>query len=203
MDPSIPAARHRVSMRPGCATPMQARHSQSKSNLVQLPSPASHSRPSCTHPKGNKFLSRFDAVSYVKLTESMDTHDVGRARGGVGTCLLFFCFVVCCLFFRGFLFFWPCLPAYCVCRRRRPVWIFPHSLRLLSLCGHHARRLCLVLFCVSHDEPFSLTRLPPLHHVCPPLAVCPSRGAGRAEVAAAGHGHRLGCAVPPARAAGD
>merc|ERR1719160_2455629 len=32
--------------------------------------------------QGNKFLSRFDPVSYIKCTEQMDTHDVGRGRGG-------------------------------------------------------------------------------------------------------------------------
>ena len=32
--------------------------------------------------QGQKFLSRFDPVTYVKLTEQMDTHDVGRNRGG-------------------------------------------------------------------------------------------------------------------------
>jgi len=32
--------------------------------------------------QGQKFLSRFDPITYVKLTEQMDTHDVGRNRGG-------------------------------------------------------------------------------------------------------------------------
>lgn len=32
--------------------------------------------------QGFKFLSRFDAVTYVKLTEQMDSHDIGRNRGG-------------------------------------------------------------------------------------------------------------------------
>jgi len=32
--------------------------------------------------QGTKFLSRFDPVTYIKLTEQMDTHDVGRNRGG-------------------------------------------------------------------------------------------------------------------------
>lgn len=32
--------------------------------------------------QGYKFLSRFDPITYVKLTEQMDTHDVGRGRGG-------------------------------------------------------------------------------------------------------------------------
>ena len=32
--------------------------------------------------QGFKFLSRFDPITYVKLTEQMDTHDVGRNRGG-------------------------------------------------------------------------------------------------------------------------
>ena len=31
--------------------------------------------------QGGKFHSRFDAMSYVKLTEQMDTHDVARGRG--------------------------------------------------------------------------------------------------------------------------
>ena len=37
--------------------------------------------------QGRKFIDRFDAVSYVKITEQMDTHDVGRARGGVKSAL--------------------------------------------------------------------------------------------------------------------
>eukprot|EP00586_Coscinodiscus_wailesii_P011599 CAMPEP_0172512526 /NCGR_PEP_ID=MMETSP1066-20121228/245447_1 /TAXON_ID=671091 /ORGANISM="Coscinodiscus wailesii, Strain CCMP2513" /LENGTH=396 /DNA_ID=CAMNT_0013292399 /DNA_START=191 /DNA_END=1381 /DNA_ORIENTATION=+ len=32
--------------------------------------------------QGNKFLKRFDPVTYVKLTEQMDTHDIGRNREG-------------------------------------------------------------------------------------------------------------------------
>lgn len=32
--------------------------------------------------QGYKFLSRFDPITYLKLTEQMDTHDVGRNRGG-------------------------------------------------------------------------------------------------------------------------
>jgi len=32
--------------------------------------------------QGKKFLERFDPVTYVKLTEQMDSHDVGRGRGG-------------------------------------------------------------------------------------------------------------------------
>lgn len=31
--------------------------------------------------QGRKFLDRFDPVTYVKLTEQMDSHDVGRGRG--------------------------------------------------------------------------------------------------------------------------
>lgn len=37
--------------------------------------------------QGEKFLDRFDAITYVKLTEQMDTHDVGRGRGGVANAL--------------------------------------------------------------------------------------------------------------------
>lgn len=37
--------------------------------------------------QGEKFLERFDAIAYVKLTEKMDTHDVGRGRGGVDAAL--------------------------------------------------------------------------------------------------------------------
>lgn len=33
--------------------------------------------------QGYKFLSRFDPITYLKLTEQMDTHDVGRNRGGI------------------------------------------------------------------------------------------------------------------------
>lgn len=32
--------------------------------------------------QGYKFLTRFDPITYVKLTEQMDSHDVGRGRGG-------------------------------------------------------------------------------------------------------------------------
>lgn len=35
----------------------------------------------------DKLVRRFDAGSYVVLTESMDSHDVGRARGGVAAAL--------------------------------------------------------------------------------------------------------------------
>ncbi|GMI31661.1 hypothetical protein TeGR_g14035 [Tetraparma gracilis] len=38
--------------------------------------------------QGDKFLSRFDPITYVKLTEQMDTHDVGRGRGGIAKALL-------------------------------------------------------------------------------------------------------------------
>lgn len=37
--------------------------------------------------QGKKFEERFDPVSYVKMTEQMDTHDVGRGRGGVEAAL--------------------------------------------------------------------------------------------------------------------
>ena len=37
--------------------------------------------------QGVKFPARFDALSYVKLTRLMDTHDVGRGRGGVARAL--------------------------------------------------------------------------------------------------------------------
>ncbi|MGH3525172.1 MAG: homoserine O-acetyltransferase MetX, partial [Mycobacterium sp.] len=37
--------------------------------------------------QGDKLLSRFDAGSYVTLTESLNSHDVGRGRGGVGAAL--------------------------------------------------------------------------------------------------------------------
>ena len=37
--------------------------------------------------QGQKFLDRFDPVTYVKLTEQMDTHDVGRGRGGAAAAL--------------------------------------------------------------------------------------------------------------------
>jgi len=33
--------------------------------------------------QGTKFLERFDPVSYIKITEQMDMHDVGRNRGGI------------------------------------------------------------------------------------------------------------------------
>ena len=37
--------------------------------------------------QGIKFLERFDPVSYIKITEQMDMHDVGRNRGGVDKAL--------------------------------------------------------------------------------------------------------------------
>ncbi|QEO13469.1 homoserine O-acetyltransferase [Agromyces intestinalis] len=36
---------------------------------------------------GNRFTRRFDANSYLVLTESMNSHDVGRGRGGVASAL--------------------------------------------------------------------------------------------------------------------
>jgi homoserine O-acetyltransferase len=36
---------------------------------------------------GNKFTRRFDANSYLVLTEAMNSHDVGRGRGGVAPAL--------------------------------------------------------------------------------------------------------------------
>ncbi len=36
---------------------------------------------------GNKFTRRFDANSYIVLTEAMNSHDVGRGRGGVAAAL--------------------------------------------------------------------------------------------------------------------
>jgi homoserine O-acetyltransferase len=36
---------------------------------------------------GNKFTRRFDANSYILLVESMNSHDIGRDRGGVGKAL--------------------------------------------------------------------------------------------------------------------
>ena len=32
---------------------------------------------------GNRFTRRFDANSYITLVEAMNSHDVGRGRGGV------------------------------------------------------------------------------------------------------------------------
>ncbi len=34
------------------------------------------------HYQGQKFLSRFDPVTYVKMTEQMDSHDISRGRDG-------------------------------------------------------------------------------------------------------------------------
>jgi homoserine O-acetyltransferase len=36
---------------------------------------------------GNKFTRRFDANSYITLVEAMNSHDVGRGRGGVESAL--------------------------------------------------------------------------------------------------------------------
>jgi homoserine O-acetyltransferase len=37
--------------------------------------------------QGRKLLARFDAGTYVALTESLSSHDVGRGRGGVEAAL--------------------------------------------------------------------------------------------------------------------
>ncbi|HET9877306.1 MAG TPA: homoserine O-acetyltransferase [Mycobacterium sp.] len=37
--------------------------------------------------QGDKLVSRFDAGSYVTLTESLNSHDIGRSRGGVAAAL--------------------------------------------------------------------------------------------------------------------
>jgi homoserine O-acetyltransferase len=37
--------------------------------------------------QGRKLLSRFDAGTYVALTESLSSHDVGRGRGGIRAAL--------------------------------------------------------------------------------------------------------------------
>ena len=37
--------------------------------------------------QGDKLAARFDAYSYVSLSRSMDTHNLGRGRGGVPTAL--------------------------------------------------------------------------------------------------------------------
>jgi homoserine O-acetyltransferase len=36
---------------------------------------------------GNKFTRRFDANSYITLVEAMNSHDVGRGRGGIAAAL--------------------------------------------------------------------------------------------------------------------
>jgi homoserine O-acetyltransferase len=36
---------------------------------------------------GNKFTRRFDANSYITLVEAMNSHDIGRGRGGVASAL--------------------------------------------------------------------------------------------------------------------
>ena len=37
--------------------------------------------------QGEKFLSRMDALSYKVITEVMDSHDIGRGRGGTEAAL--------------------------------------------------------------------------------------------------------------------
>lgn len=41
--------------------------------------------------QGRKFLDRFDAVTYIKLTEQMDRHDISRGRGTVQAALSSIC----------------------------------------------------------------------------------------------------------------
>jgi homoserine O-acetyltransferase len=36
---------------------------------------------------GNKFTRRFDANSYITLVEAMNSHDIGRGRGGLASAL--------------------------------------------------------------------------------------------------------------------
>ena len=62
-------------------------HSQTDSNDSSSSSPpygrnAQWQVKSYLEYQGQKFLGRFDAITYVKLTEQMDTQDVGRNRGG-------------------------------------------------------------------------------------------------------------------------
>jgi homoserine O-acetyltransferase len=37
--------------------------------------------------QGRKFIDRFDPVTYIKISEQMDRHDVGHGRGGVAAAL--------------------------------------------------------------------------------------------------------------------
>ncbi len=43
--------------------------------------------PSYIRHQGQKLVDRFDALSYYKLTQQLDTHHIGRGRGGLATAL--------------------------------------------------------------------------------------------------------------------
>eukprot|EP00300_Choanocystis_sp_HF-7_P033119 c45412_g1_i1.p1 GENE.c45412_g1_i1~~c45412_g1_i1.p1 ORF type:complete len:391 (+),score=66.71 c45412_g1_i1:65-1174(+) len=56
--------------------------SQGESRSVLMTRPSWHASNYLSH-QGQKILSRFDALTYTRLTEQMDTHDVGRNRSGI------------------------------------------------------------------------------------------------------------------------
>lgn len=65
----------------------QKKNAKSASSLADAPgkaygSSALFDAQSYLHYQGTKFLSRFDPVTYVKMTEQMDSHDISRGRNG-------------------------------------------------------------------------------------------------------------------------
>jgi homoserine O-acetyltransferase len=56
-------------------------------NDTQGPTDGRYAVQSYLEHQGGKLVSRFDAGSYVVLTDSLSTHDVGRGRGDVGVAL--------------------------------------------------------------------------------------------------------------------
>lgn len=55
--------------------------------LGQPGSPEPHAVQTYLRRHGEKLAARFDTESYISLMETMDSHDVGRGRGGVGAAL--------------------------------------------------------------------------------------------------------------------
>jgi homoserine O-acetyltransferase len=84
--------------------------------------------------QGEKFLTRFDPITYIKLTEQMDSHDVGRHRGGVRTALA------------------QCkIPALVVGISSDVLYPLHEQLELYAMLGSSAKKLVVVESDAGHD----------------------------------------------------